>query len=581
MRAKIVGRNAMSAADSITVKDLARGDGSLETRLFMNASFLRSIGQTALSGIAVSFFIGWWALAWFVVVGGLSIFNGRTRDMPAGIAGVVAILTVSSLFVAPGAVAWVVGGPEASFIVATMLGVSAMVGNTLFASSRVHYWANLGPPLATAIVVSFFAFDQLSTVIVTLLCVGQTVLCMMSARDNRNDMLNEVLRIQAEMEAARKESLAKSQFLATMSHELRTPLNAVIGYAEILEEELTEDDRKDNATDAARISRSARNLLSLINEILDFSKIEAGRMEMNVGDVDVDALIGEVVQTVRHITQEHGTAVNIEIASDACVVASDEQRLRQCLLNLVSNAAKFTEGGAITIRADMERDSGDALLRIAVQDTGCGISTDDAERLFQPFTQVDGSLTRRKDGTGLGLVITQRLSELMGGDVSFVSALGEGSTFTLRVRDHGGAQAMPAGEGPLVLVIEDEASARDLSRRMLAHLPLSVAEARTGAEGLSMARARTPNLIVLDIHLPDRMGWDVLAELKGDEALAHVPVLVLSADDDRARAMRLGACEYLMKPAEKEQLAAAVLRFGLMAGAALPESAQAERTAAA
>jgi signal transduction histidine kinase/ActR/RegA family two-component response regulator len=540
-------------------------NGDLEMRLFFRASLAPSLIQLALVALASAFYISWWALAWFAVMGALVLSNNRHAKnlIPEGWVGTGLILVCSFIFVAPWASAWLTGGAEAGFFAGAMFGTQALTAVSMSASSRANFLAYLAPSVLVAVAAPFVLGNSTTVVLTTLLSVAQVCFFSFAVHANRNATVQEVLRIQREMEAAQKESLAKSQFLATMSHELRTPLNAVIGYAEILEEELAEDGRKHSAADAGRISRSARNLLTLINEILDFSKIEAGRMELHIGDVEIASLVAEVVETVRHITEANATSVTVEIAADAQHISTDAQRLRQSLLNLISNAAKFTNGGSIAIRADLEHDQCGAFLRIAVTDTGCGIAEDDKQRLFQPFTQLDGSVTRSKEGTGLGLVITKRLAELMGGDIAFVSMLGEGSTFTLRVRDHAGAHDAGGSEGPYVLVIEDEASARDLSRRMLAHLPLAMAEARTGAEGLGMARARVPNLIVLDIHLPDCKGWQVLEELKNDEALRDTPVLVVSADDDRARALRLGACDHLLKPIDKAKLSAAVLRYAL------------------
>lgn len=558
----------MDAADTrlSALKGLTNAAGDLEARLLLNSNRFMPALQMCLIALGAAFFIQWWALAWCAPMLALLVVRGNPKvqtKVPDGIAGAIAIFGGSVLYASILAGAWFAGGAEANFLAAALICTQAVYASTFFAGSRLNFWANLSPVILIAVVAPFFVFDHPIPVLVVFFAVAQNVVSALISRSNRNGMLEAALRIQSEMEAARNESLAKSQFLATMSHELRTPLNAVIGYAELLEEELAEDGRTDNAVDAARIHRSARSLLTLINEVLDFSKIEAGRMEVHVDRVEIDALINEVVQTIEHITSARGTEVCVDVAADARIACTDAQRLRQCVLNLMSNAAKFTEGGRIDVRATAEHDGLDEFLRIDVRDTGCGIAESDAARLFQPFTQVDGSLTRRTDGTGLGLMITKRLGELLGGGVSFVSAKGKGSTFTLRVRDHSQRETAVKGDGPVVLVIEDESSARDLLRRMLAHLPIEITEARTATEGIAAAHARTPQLIVLDIHLPDRSGWDVLAEFKADEALGGVPVLVVSTDDDRARALRLGACEHLVKPVDKERVASAVLRFAL------------------
>jgi signal transduction histidine kinase len=339
------------------------------------------------------------------------------------------------LYCAPWIAAWIVGGTQAAFLAGAMFASQALYGASLFSSSRMHFISYMAPIMLVGLSVPFLNGADLTTIAVAWMCVAHNVCSAANVSENRNHAVAELLRAKSEVTAVRDESLAKSQFIATMSHELRTPLNAVIGYAEILQEDLKAEGLHDSAEDAARIRKSARNLLGLINDILDYSKIEAGRMDMRIEPVSMHDVVQEAVQTVTHLTAANGTEVVIEIAPEAATVSTDGARLRQCLLNLLSNAAKFTEGGMIEVRAMIEEKREGGYLRIDVADTGCGISEADADRLFQPFVQVDGSLTRQKGGTGLGLMITKRLCELLGGDVTFFSAVGAGSTFTLRVRD--------------------------------------------------------------------------------------------------------------------------------------------------
>jgi signal transduction histidine kinase len=244
-------------------------------------------------------------------------------------------------------------------------------------------------------------------------------------------------KLAAEAEAGRAVAAdrAKSAFLAMMTHELRTPLNAVIGYAEMLEEDLVDAGLRQQQEDAGKIRSAARHLLGVINQVLDLSKIDAGSMTVEVIRFDASQALREIADTVRPLVAASGNVLAVE-AAGLGEVAGDPTRFRQCLINLVSNAAKFTQGGAVTVRADRQGD----LISVQVQDTGIGMTPEQMSRLFDPFTQADASITRRFGGTGLGLAITRRLARLMGGDVTVRSAPGQGSTFTFTMRDGGAVE---------------------------------------------------------------------------------------------------------------------------------------------
>jgi PAS domain S-box-containing protein len=393
-------------------------------------------------------------------------------------------------------------------------------------------------------------------------------------------LVDAVEALRAARAAAEQANAAKSQFLATMSHELRTPLNAVIGYAEILEEDLQDANMTEQGDDVRRIRTAARNLLTLINDILDLAKIEAGKMEASITAVDLEALIAEVADIAAPLAEASGDELSLTLADDLGEARTDEGRLRQCLLNLLSNACKFTKDGSVTLAVRRRGEGAAAFIEFAVSDTGIGMSPEQQANLFQPFTQADATTTRRYGGTGLGLAITRRLAQLLGGDVTVESREGVGSTFLLTVSaalDADRTAEEPKAEGDEhiesgrgVLVIDDEADARRLVKHALSRLGFGVAMAATAAAGLRLARANQPALIVLDIRLPDRSGWSVLEELKQDPATASIPVIVLSIEDDRARALSLGACDHFTKPANREPLAAAVLRCARVQGAAPP-----------
>ncbi|GAM98318.1 histidine kinase [alpha proteobacterium U9-1i] len=388
--------------------------------------------------------------------------------------------------------------------------------------------------------------------------------------------IEDVLRKSHESDAA---NLAKSQFLANMSHELRTPLNAVIGYAEILQEDAEDEGNASAVQDLNRILGAAKHLLSLLNEILDLSKIEAGRMDVMAGEFCPRELIDELVDTMRPAAEANNNVLLIAGPRPEGLANTDAMKVRQCLLNFLSNACKFTKGGEIALSYERREQDGVDQMFFTVRDTGIGMSSEQLARLFQPFVQADPSITQRYGGTGLGLTITRRLAQLLGGDVSVRSKNGAGSTFTLRLPANftdasatlGAAAEIDDVQGaegaPLVIVIEDEPDARELSARALTRAGFAVQGVGGGEAGLSLTRMKKPALVLLDIFLPDRSGWRVLQSLKSDPKTQDIPVIVLSVNEDRAHALSLGAAEHIVKPADRDMLAATAMRFARLPAA--------------
>ncbi|MBP2302416.1 PAS domain S-box protein [Azospirillum picis] len=401
-------------------------------------------------------------------------------------------------------------------------------------------------------------------------------------------------RVEAELEAARfaaeEANRAKSLFIANMSHELRTPLSAVIGYTEMLEEELADLGVDSMLPDLEKIEANARHLLTLINGVLDISKIEAGKMEVHGEDADVAQLTREVAATVEALVAKKGNRLAVEIAGDPGRMHSDVVKVRQCLFNLLSNAAKFTQGGTVTLaverepagpRRDGDSDSGVAergtggMLVFRVADTGIGMTTEQIDRLFERFMQADSSTTRRFGGTGLGLAITKAFAEMLGGGISVDTAPGRGTCFTLRLPadlrrgpvpgpqegPQDGEPGPVAGDLPprteareTVLIIDDEQAMRELLARFLHREGFGVALAADGETGLSIARQIRPRAILLDVMMPRTDGWSVLSMLKAEPELADIPVIIISARREKGLALSLGATDYFTKPVDWQRL---------------------------
>jgi GAF domain-containing protein/CheY-like chemotaxis protein len=360
----------------------------------------------------------------------------------------------------------------------------------------------------------------------------------------------------------------KSEFLASMSHELRTPLNAIIGYSEMLQEEVQDLGQDALTPDLQKINAAGKHLLELINAVLDLSKIEAGRMDLYIEAFSVPKLVEDIAGVIRPLADKNGNRLEVRWAPDVGEMRADLTKVRQVLFNLLSNACKFTERGTVSLAVRREAAADPAAIVFDVSDTGIGLTEAQLTRLFQEFSQAEVSTSRRFGGTGLGLALSRRLCRLMGGDVTVTSESGRGSTFTIRlpleVVDPAAVAApvaSPVGEpgAGLVLVIDDDAAARDVMQRVLAREGFRVAAAASGEEGLALARTLQPDAITLDVLMPGLDGWAVLTALKADATTMAIPVVMLTMLDDRGLGFALGATEYLTKPVDRERLLA-VLR---------------------
>jgi signal transduction histidine kinase/CheY-like chemotaxis protein len=358
----------------------------------------------------------------------------------------------------------------------------------------------------------------------------------------------------------------KSQFVASMSHELRTPLNAIIGLTEMMVTNAARFGTDKAQEPLRRVHRAGTHLLGLINQVLDLSKIEAGKLELSPESVNLAPLIDEVIGTARQLAEQNKNRLIVEAQENLGPLTVDPMRLRQILLNLLSNACKFTKQGEVALRVKKAVD-GPNWIEFAVADTGIGMTAEQQARLFEEFSQADSSTARRYGGTGLGLAITRKLARMMGGDVTVASEPGKGSAFTVRLPGSAESAARGATDGShrpstgCVLVIDDDATARELIADQLKAEGFSVVTAAGGLEGLKRAKELRPTAITLDVMMPDLDGWSVLAALRQDADLAEIPVIMVTIVDEHRRGVALGAAGYLTKPIDRERLHRLVARF--------------------
>ena len=373
-------------------------------------------------------------------------------------------------------------------------------------------------------------------------------------------------------EAAEQSNRAKSAFLANMSHELRTPLNAILGYSEMLQEEAEDFGHDDYIPDLKKIHKAGKHLLSLINDILDLSKIEAGRMDLYLERFDLNELLKDVTGTIAPLLQKDANKLELDVTDGLGIMRADVTKVRQVLFNLLSNAAKFTHEGKIVLGARREQQAGRDWIRVWVADEGIGIAVDKIKHLFEEFTQADESTTRNYGGTGLGLAISRRFCEMMGGELTVESTLGEGSTFTLqlpaevdaleaaraskqsRQEGDGPAQSAVASDAVSILVVDDDPTVCDMLQRTLEKNGYRVTVAMTAVDGLRLAREIKPDAITMDVMMPGKDGWTLLKELKADATVMHIPVVMLTMVDNRTMGYSLGAAHYMTKPINREGL---------------------------
>lgn len=384
------------------------------------------------------------------------------------------------------------------------------------------------------------------------------------------------------LEQAENATTAKGDFMASMSHELRTPLNSVIGFANVLLKNKSKHFTRQEITYIERIIDNGQHLLELINDVLDLSKVEAGQLELVIEDVELNQLVTATISQMASQVKGKDIMLQTELPPHEVTIFTDSFRLKQVLINLVGNAIKFTEKGTVTVSV-LEDENADGSVELEVADTGIGISKDRFESIFDFFQQGDSSTSRGYGGTGLGLAICRSLCELMGCNITVESEVGRGSTFTVyfdQERAKRIASVMPhekKAEASLapheiesavaetlngnVLVVDDNAEDRLTIAGLLKDLELNVIEAASGSQGLSLARERHPDLVLLELLMPGMNGWEFLKELKSDNRLQDIPVVIVSVIGSDSKYSIPAAASYLDKPIQRDSLYRTIRKY--------------------
>jgi len=397
-------------------------------------------------------------------------------------------------------------------------------------------------------------------------------------------------RLLAEMQEAnrrlREVDGLKSQFLANMSHELRTPLNSIIGFSRVILKGIDGPLNEAQEQDLGTIHESGKHLLNLVNDILDQAKIEAGKMELALDYFRLEDLIKTALATASGLVKDRPIRLHQEVQANLPLVYADEFRTRQVLLNVLSNAAKFTKQGSITLSAFTVQVDGRTMAQISVTDTGIGISKENLRRVFAQFEQVDNTTSRGAEGTGLGMPIAKSLVEMQGGQIWLESEVGIGSTFSVTIPTGPTSeptaasepQSAPADPLPtelqeqvvqaldqaprplqrIIIAIDDEPGMLSMYRRFLAKNGFEIIGTTNPEEAVELIATYQPSAVLLDVNMPQRNGWETLRAIKDDDQTFQYPVIVCSIEDDKARGFRLGASEYLVKPFVAEDLVAAI-----------------------
>jgi len=433
----------------------------------------------------------------------------------------------------------------------------------LFVTPKSYFYKHIWIPriiLLIGLLISFMLFVITRTIVLNL---QQKV----SIKVLEDIVIARTAEIEEERNLAVSASKMKSDFVANISHELRTPLNAIIGYTEMLLEEMEDAGVKEYSSDLNKVISSANHLLSLINDVLDLSKVEASKMDLFLEEVEIATLVTELKFICSPLIKKNKNTFEIIVAKSLSTMYTDVVRIRQSLLNLLSNASKFTKEGVITLDVKPLQANNKEWVRFSIRDTGIGIPPEKLKLLFQAFTQVDSSTTRQYGGTGLGLYLTKIFTTMLGGRITVESEKGKGTCFSLILpiksitgiskaeishNSYTATEIAVKGDAQTILIIDDEPLIHQEVQKRLEQSGYRVLHAFSGEEGISLARKCKPDLITLDILMPVMDGWSTLSALKSEPNTANIPVILITVISDVDIGYAIGAVDYLQKPIEQK-----------------------------